>query len=106
MHTIDKGIPNVKMQQDNRAAKVSPSIIPSPEEAVTSYQCSGGRLTLLSAFGDDPLSPSLDAIRQQEFSRRCPSFQPVFHAAVNGDECPFRDGLQHFISITRRLAEP
>lgn len=75
---IDNGIPNVKMQQDNRAAYVSPSNIPSPEEAVASYQRGGGRLTLVSTFGDDPLSPSLDAIRQQEFLRCIQHFSLYF----------------------------
>ena len=94
------------MHQDNRAVKLSLSILPSPEEAVANYQRCGGQLTLLSTFGDDPLSSSLDAIRQQEFSRRHAVFLPIFHAAVNNDEQPFRDGLQHFISITKRLAVP
>ena len=82
-------IPNVKMHQDNRAVHLSPGIIPSPEEAVASYQQCGGQLTLLSTFGEDPLSPSLDATRQQEFSRKHAGFHSIFHAAVNGDEHPF-----------------
>ena len=105
-YILDKGIPNVKMHQENRAANLSPGIIPSPEEAVASYQHCGGQLTLVSTFGEDPLSPSLDSICQQEFARRHAAFHPVFHAAVNGDEHPFRDGLQHFISITKQLAAP
>ena len=93
------------MHEDNRAVKLSVGILPSPKEAVANYQRCSGQPTLLSTFGDDPLSPSLDAMRQQEFTR-CAAFLPIFHYAVNSDEQPFRDGLQHFISITKRLAVP
>ena len=75
------------MHPDIRAVKLSLDILPTPE-AIANYQRCGGQLTLLSTFGDDPLSSSLDAIRQQEFSRRHAAFLPIFHAAVNNDEQP------------------
>ena len=100
-----KGIPNVRMNQDNRTAKVSPHIIPSPDEAVASYHNLGGRLTLVSTFGEDPLPAPLRIVREHEFLTTYPDFEVFFTSAVNGREQPFRSGLQHFLSITKRLAQ-
>lgn len=62
-----KGIPNIKMQEKHRAAKVPPTVVPDPDEAISSFHAMGGQLTLVPVFGADPLSPSHNAIRQQEF---------------------------------------
>lgn len=92
------------MNQDNRTAKVSPHIIPSPHEAISSYHDMGGELTLFSTFGEDPLSTSLRTVREQEFLTTYPDFEVFFTSAVNGQEQPFRNGLEHILSITKRLA--
>ena len=101
---VGKGIPNVVMHQDNRTAKVLPSIVPSPEEAVSEFHGLGGELTLIPVFGEDPLPAALGTIRQEEFLRKYPDLSVIFSSAVNGEERPFRDGLQYILSITKRLA--
>lgn len=101
---IGKGIPNEKMRENNRTAKIIPSIVPSPEEAVSRFHSMGGELTLFPAFGEDPLTESLAAIRQEEFLRNFPDLHLIFSGAVNGDEHLFRDGLQYILSVTKRLA--
>ena len=101
---IGKGIPNEKMRENNRIAKIIPSIVPSPEEAVSRFHSMGGELTLFSAFGEDPLTESLAAIRQEEFLRNFPDLRLIFSGAVNGNEHLFRDGLQYILSVTKRLA--
>ena len=100
---IGKGIPNEKMCENNRTAKIIPSIVPSPEEAVSRFH-SMMALTLFPAFGEDPLTESLAAIRQEEFLRKFPDLHLIFSGAVNGDEHLFRDGLQYIFSVTKRLA--
>lgn len=99
-----KGIPNIRMQEKNRVAKMPARIVLTPDEAISRYHAMGGRLTLFPVFGADPLSPSHNIIRQEEFSRKYPESQQIFQAAANGDESLFIDSLKYFMSITQRLA--
>ena len=79
-------VPNVRMNQDNRTAKVPPHIIPTLDEAISSYHDMGGELTLSSTFGEDPLSTSLRAVQELEFTTIYPDFEVFFTSAVNGQE--------------------
>ena len=91
------------MNQDNRTAKVPPHIIPTSDEAISSYHDMGGELTLSSTFGEDPISTSLRAVRELEFTTTYPDFEVFFTLAVNGQEQPFRNGLELYLSITKSL---
>ena len=101
---VGLGIPNEKMHENNRTAKIIPIMVPSPKEAVFRFHSMGGELTLFPAFGEDPLPEFLAAIWQEEFLRKFPDLHLIFSGAVNGDERPFRDGLQYILSVTKRLA--
>ena len=65
------------MRENNRTAKIIPSIVPSPEEAVSRFHSMGGELTLFPAFGEDLLTESLAAIRQEEFLRKFPDLHLI-----------------------------
>ncbi len=95
------------MLRCNGTAKIAPGLVPSTEEAVRNYTTAGGRLTDLSLFGEDPLANDSECILQREvvFFRRYPSFDPIFHKIVNGDDTLFRDGLQFFIHITETMSQ-
>ena len=40
------------------------------------------------------------AIRDAAFASRYPSFDPMFHQIVNGNDRLFQEGLKYFINIT------
>ena len=70
------------------------------------YMSSGGHITSESNFGIDPLYNNIEKyqLRSQSFHQICPSFEVVFHEAVNGNKDIFQDNLLLFIDITKRLA--
>ena len=51
----NRGIPEERMQKNNRTSQVPLSALPTPEEAVRAYEQTGGQLTLFPKFGSDPL---------------------------------------------------
>ena len=101
---VGKGIPNVVMHQDNRTAKILPSMSQALRKQCLNSMVCVGELTLIPVFGEDPLPAALETIRQEEFLRKYPDLSVIFSSAVNGEERPFRDGLQYMLSITKRLA--
>lgn len=77
----------------------------SPTEAVDMYHQRGGHLTELTTFGVDPISDNVKIdIRARAFQERFPSFEPIFHALVNGNDRLFREGLIFFRDTTYRLS--
>ena len=94
------------MKKNNHATKINPLLLPSPEEAAHEYGSAGGRLTISSQFGDDPLKtfPELTQKRDTEFLRHY-SYEQIFYNVVNGNQQPFMDGLLHFIKMSEQLAE-
>ena len=101
-----RGVPNRLMADDNRAQHISPTLLPTADQAVLSYERSGGRLTDPSHFGNDPLHGDRLDIRDRAFRQRFPSFASIFHALVNGDKVPFKQALLFFMDLTRRLSIP
>ena len=45
-----RGIPNVIMHRDNQVSPISTYQLPSPDEAVQSFESHGGHLTYFSPF--------------------------------------------------------
>ena len=99
-----QGIPNVLMQENNRVAQVDPSRLPSAMAAVEMYEAHDRRLTLFSPYGHDPLADDATAMAQREekFHERFPDFAPFFYSIVNGNHSMFREGLLHFIQISKQ----
>ena len=69
------------------------------------FRSQGGTLSDPSNFGWDPLEQRLDLqnLREQEFSRRFPKFDPIFHNVANGDALMFRMSVRFFQEVTLRL---
>jgi len=103
---MPRGVPNQRMMVDNRAKKISSRYLLTPADAVHLYQQNGGHLTEESNVGQDPLAndPQKCAIREAAFVSRYPSFDPMFHQIVNGNDHLFQEGLKYFIDMTYRLA--
>lgn len=102
---VGLGIPNQRAASCNRAAAIDTSLVPTASEAVSSFHATGGRLQLLSKFGEDPLDghTSLQQNREEAFVSRFPSFEPIFHQVSNGDSTPFKEAIIFFIDLTNRL---
>ena len=92
------------MQGNNQVAQVDPSRLPSAMAAVEMYEAHGRHLTLFSAYGHDPLADNATAMAQREekFHERFSDFAPFFYSVVNGDRSMFREGLLHFIEISKQ----
>lgn len=95
------GIPNKLMYFDNRARKISSSLLPSTSEAVAAYP---GNISEPSNFGTDPLesSASKKSIRYESFCSRY-SFQLLFSEVSNGCGSSFAEALLILIDVTYRL---
>ena len=102
-----RGIPNYLMESNNQTAKLDPHLIPTPEEAMRQYEAAGGCITHFSSFGVDPIANDdlLIQERSNQFQRRYPTVEPLFHQLVNGDDRPFCDAIHFFIHITQMLQQ-
>ena len=71
------------MQKRNRIARVSESLIPTPDEAVTGFERTGGQVTLFPKFGADPLQhcpdlqEAIESMDLQNISLSLNQFFPV-----------------------------
>ena len=76
-----RGVPNHLMMQNNMAARINPTALPSLEEAVRDHHQNGGRLTDPHTFGIDALGdyPDKARIRQESFFRKYNSFDEIFN---------------------------
>lgn len=97
-------MPNRLSRKKDFTRKLRSSDIPSTDDAFQQFSSMGGRLTIFSPFGIDPLeeNPNLTAQRDAQFSSSVPSFAIIFHAIVNGDDGLFQDGLKMFIQLTEQ----
>ena len=100
------------MDSDKQGIKNYFQLIPTPEDAVRQYEEAGGRLTLFSEFGADPLANNAALIHQREviFHQTYSTFDPLFHKLVNGDDtvllCPSPlHGHNSFITPKLRNAQ-
>lgn len=73
--------------------------MPTLDEAVSSYEASGGSLTYTSSFGCDPLSGHelLQRERQRLMEENIPSPAELFSYVVNGIDAPFAQSVQFMI---------
>ena len=95
-----RGSPNSAMESNNHTAKIVPSLVPLPENAVAQYEAAGGTITNFSNFGVDPIANNLLVQqRNASFQQRYPTIDFLFHKLVNGDDRPFRDAI-HFLTET------
>ena len=78
------------MSNNNQAAKLNPSDIPTPD----------GEITVFNTFGQDPLElrPDLITEREELFYQQYSTFDQIFHSTVNGNDLLFKTGLLDFIS--------
>ena len=103
-HIPDVGIPCRLMSNNNRAAHVPASSVPTTEEAVRQYERTGGHLNITSQFGTDPLANKMELQVQSEVKTLISDTDHFFHSLVNGNQGQFREGLLYVISVTQRLS--
>ena len=103
---LPQGVPNQRVFLDNRVKAISHLLLWNPAEAAEMYRQGGGHITDPASFGVDPLldDNSKLLIRSQAFRVRFPSFEPIFHNLVNGDDRMFREGLKFYCDVTYRLS--
>ena len=101
---IELGIPDKLMEENNMAKRLRPAQVPTAEEAVSLYEQSGGTLTLFGDFGIDPVEDHQQEQRLQMFQQRFPSYEPLFHRLVNGDNSLFTDAVLCFKEVTFSLS--
>jgi len=92
------------MAQNNQAKPINHSLVPAAVEAGRLYETDGGRLTMFSEFGQDPLARREDlmATRMDMFTGQW-QFHNIFHSLVNNNKTFFHDALLYFIDITMQL---
>lgn len=100
-----RGIPDQLMNKDNRAKKISPSLLPQTSIAVQMYRNDGGSISEPTIFGVDPLASDVrkQSIRLQAFLSSY-SFEKLFYEVSNDYGHNFKKALKFFIDITYRLS--
>lgn len=100
-------VPVQVMRANNKAKKITPHILPRPQYAAQQYRANGGSITDPDENITDPLCNDTTKIdrRFQSFTKKYPSFDPIFHNVVNGNKTIFIDALKFFINITYRLSQ-
>ena len=94
-------------QSTNYARQLPGTTIRNIQQAVDSYEATGGRLADAADFGIDPLRDSEELIkmrREQLFAAAIPSIDSVFHRVVNGHLDVFKDAIVAFVDITVALS--
>ena len=91
------------MQENNKACQLpNQELLPSKEQAVALYESEGGNITPPELSRVNPIydNPWLKKLRFDSFVAAYPNFSAIFHGIVNGESYLFKEGLQHFISLT------
>ena len=104
--SLGKGISNQIALSNNHTTPIAPSLIPSVDIAVTSYEETQGRLTQDGHFGTNPLKERLDLvnIRDQQFSDQY-SYEDIFTNSVSGDGLLLINSICYFRNITLRSSQ-
>lgn len=98
---MKRGIPNVLMNEDNRARRIDARLLPSTAVAVQQYTANGGTISSPCSFGTDPLiDPNKKSIRDQAFYSRY-SVKLIF---CNGCDSSYKSALKFLIDTTYRLS--
>ena len=100
----ERGIPNQRMTQDNRAVKLTSNMVPDVNTAKLTYSSDGGSLSSPGIFGCDPLSSNAvkSQIRAEAFMSIF-SFDSIFSDVVNANEQSFKTAFSFFVDVTYRL---
>lgn len=101
----NRGIPDELMKRNNHAMRIATQMLPQTNNAVQQFESHGGNLTTFQEFGHDPLHDRDQFIQQREatFHEHYADFEQFFYATVNGNNNVFRQGLLHFIEISKQL---
>ena len=94
---------NVVAQANRRIRPLSPTVVPSVEDAIQMYTNAGGVLTSECSFGNDPLADdeALRNRRDAEFAQNSPSFSQIFENVIVGNGALIETVILSFINITR-----
>lgn len=100
-------IPYRVMRNENKAPKISPDLLPKPEDAAEQYRVNGGQITDPEQNVRDPLHGDTTKInmRSQSFIEKYPSFERIFYDVVNDNGTFFNEALRVFIDLTFRLSQ-
>lgn len=90
-HGSQRGVPRLRMLNNNLAKKVDERVVYDASTAVQFYQQQGGHLRDPYQVGKDPLVDNTDKweMRHQAFCESYPSFEDIFTKTVNSDSSVF-----------------
>ena len=102
----DDQIPDVVARTTRRIHPLSPTVVPSVQDAVQMYVSAGGVLTPECSFGNDPLvnDEALRNRRDAEFAQNNPPFPQIFQNVISGNGALMERAILSFIDITRYLS--
>ena len=103
----DDCIPIQNMEMINKIPPLNLSFLPSTDEVVRMYECMGGQLTRMSAFGEDPLKDIYHAYESRKalLDRNQPGWGEQFSHAVLGRHDAVQKGLEKYINLTLSLLQ-
>ena len=102
----DNRIPDVVARATRRIRPLTPTIVPSVQNAIQMYTNAGGVLTSECSFGNDPLADDW-ALRNRsdvEFAQNNPSFSQIFENVIIGNGALMETAILSFINIARYLS--
>lgn len=102
----DNRIPDVVTRATRRILPLSPTVVPSIQDAIKVYTNAGKVLTSECSFGNDPLADD-EALRNRhdvEFAQNNPPFSQIFGNVIIGNGAPVEIAILSFIDITRYLS--
>ena len=101
------GVPNALSEMTRQTNVLHVSQVPSVIEAVDLHEYTHGRLTRESTYGLDPIQdfPSLQALRERDFSSAYPSVQALFSDILHNHGAVFQEAILLFISLSLRFSE-
>lgn len=102
----DNRIPDVVAGATKRIRPLTPTIVPSVQDAIQMYTSAGGVLTSECSFGNDPLADdgALRSRHDTEFVQNNPSFSQIFENVIIGNGALMETAILSFINITRYLS--
>lgn len=102
---MPRGIPNTLQLQDDRAKKIDSALVPTPSQAVATYESNGGNITSPRPYGTDPLADDLEKkqTRDEAFRRKF-TFENIFDSVVNGNGESFQAAFLFYADVSYRLS--
>lgn len=102
---MPRGIPNALQLRDDRTRKIPSALLPSPSNAVASYESNGGHITAPKPYGMDPLINDQQKrdMREEAFRIKF-SMESIFDCIVNGNGEPFETAFLFYADVTHRMS--